>query len=754
MTNWSLETKIQVGFAVSLGILGIVAVLSLHSIVKQVKATREVAKTRELLGNLSDTMMALIDAETGQRGFIITGEEKFLDSYRSGMSSFDDHLRRVKVLTRYNPTYAQRIAALESLINSRLSLLNKSLGIRKLQGFEAARETIRAGHGKEEMDKIRRIIAEMEKEQIAVLTQQIQAREEGTRFAIWINAIFVLLTVAVLVTSFHLIRRDVAARKKAQNTLDRFFSLSLDMLCIAGFDGYFKRLNPAWERTLGFSVHELLSKPWLDFIHPDDQQSTIAEALNLRGGLETLSFENRYLCKDGSYRVLLWSASPSLHEGLIYAAARDITYRKQAEEEIRELNAALGRQVVKREGQLEIAKQDLQLEITERKSVEAQLLQSQKMEAIGRLAGGIAHDFNNLLTIITGFSDLLLEIPGSDATTREYATEIRKAGERAALLTRQLLAFSRRQVLQPEVLDLNAVVSEVDSMLRRLIGEDIDLKTLLRPDLGRVRVDPGQVHQIFMNLAVNARDAMPRGGKLTIETANVELDSAYARSHAEVKPGPYVMLAMSDTGTGMDAETQSRIFEPFFTTKEKGKGTGLGLATVYGIVKQSGGNIWVYSEPGHGTTFKIYLPQVDETEPTAAPPVTSEKPPAASETILLVEDEAGVRALARRVLESRGYTVLEAGRGEEALQVSETHTGPIHLLLTDVIMPGMSGRALADRLAPMHPGMKVLFMSGYTDNAVVHHGVLESGIAFVQKPFTPEALLRKVREILGLNEAG
>jgi nitrogen-specific signal transduction histidine kinase/CheY-like chemotaxis protein len=393
-------------------------------------------------------------------------------------------------------------------------------------------------------------------------------------------------------------------------------------------------------------------------------------------------------------------------------------------------------------------------DVSERQKLEERFRQSQKMEAVGRLAGGIAHDFNNLLTVITGFSDLLLGKPGSDATRREYAGEIRKAGERAALLTRQLLAFSRQQILLPEILDLNAVVGEVDSMLRRLIGEDIDLKTPLAPNLGRVKADPGQIQQILMNLAVNARDAMPQGGKLTIETANVELDSAYARTHAEVKPGSYVMLAVSDTGTGMVAEIQARIFEPFFTTKEKGKGTGLGLATVYGIVKQSGGNIWVYSEPGRGTSFKIYLPQVGEATAAAAPPIPSEARTGASETILLVEDDRGVRALARRVLELHGFRVLEADRGEDALQISERHEGPIHLLLTDVIMPGMSGRALADRLGTGHPETRVLFMSGYTDEAIVHHGVLESGIAFLQKPFTPDSLARKVRETLGVKNPG
>jgi len=387
-------------------------------------------------------------------------------------------------------------------------------------------------------------------------------------------------------------------------------------------------------------------------------------------------------------------------------------------------------------------------DITQRKSLEAQLLQAQKMEAVGRLAGGVAHDFNNLLTAILGSADLLLEGLGPDHSEREEAEEIRKAALRAADLTRQLLAFSRQQVLAPQVLDLNEVVANMDKMLRRVIGEDIDLRTAPGRDLRAVRADRGQLEQVVMNLAVNARDAMPAGGKLTIETANMELDEAYAREHPVVKPGSYVMLAVSDTGVGMSAETRARIFEPFFTTKPKGKGTGLGLATVYGIVKQSGGYIWAYSEPGRGTSFKIYLPRVEDAAvPARSTPATTPSL-RGSETILLVEDQEEVRRLVRRVLEARGYTVLVAASGAEALQVAATHAGPIQLLVTDVIMPAMSGREVGLLVAAARPEAKVLYLSGYADESIVHHGVLEPGIAFLQKPFTAEGLARKVREVL------
>ena len=387
-------------------------------------------------------------------------------------------------------------------------------------------------------------------------------------------------------------------------------------------------------------------------------------------------------------------------------------------------------------------------DMTQRRQLEEQLRQAQKMQAVGRLAGGIAHDFNNLLTIISGYSELLLERLEADNPMRGQAEQIKKAGDRAAALTRQLLAFSRQQVLVPQVLDLNHVVANTLSMLRRLIGEDVELVAVEGPGLGRVRADPGQLEQVIMNLAVNARDAMPRGGKLTLETANAELDETYARSHFPIQPGPYVMLAVSDTGCGMDAETQAHIFEPFFTTKEKGKGTGLGLAMVYGIIKQSGGYIWCYSEVGQGTTFKIYLPRVAEVEEMKGKVGVWVAPERCTETVLVVEDEPEVRQLARRILAAQGYQVLEARHGEDALLVCEQHPGPIHLLLTDVVMPEMGGPELAERLAPFRREMKVLYMSGYTDDAVVHHGVLTSGAAYLQKPFTPEALARKVWEVL------
>ncbi len=386
-------------------------------------------------------------------------------------------------------------------------------------------------------------------------------------------------------------------------------------------------------------------------------------------------------------------------------------------------------------------------DVTDQRRLQQQVLQSQKMEAVGRLAGGVAHDFNNLLTVITSYSDLLLEDLAPGDAKRDDLEQVRKAADGAAALTRQLLAFSRQQVVEPRVVSLNTVVEGLQKILRRVIGEDIEVTIALAPDLESVRADVGQLEQVLMNLVVNARDAMPTGGRLTVETANVEHDPEYARDREAAAVRRFAMLAVTDTGCGMDEATKARIFEPFFTTKETGKGTGLGLATVYGIVKQAGGFIWVYSEPGQGTSFKIYLPAVDATaERTTAAATTPA--PRGTETVLLVEDAAAVRAVTKQILERQGYAVLEAPDGEAGLRLAQRHRGVIHLLLTDVVMPRVGGRELAEQLARLRPDVKVLYASGYTDDSVVRHGILESGTAYLQKPFSPESLARKVRDVL------
>ncbi len=396
----------------------------------------------------------------------------------------------------------------------------------------------------------------------------------------------------------------------------------------------------------------------------------------------------------------------------------------------------------------------LSLDITHQKNTaaslartEEQLRHAQKMEAVGRLAAGVAHDFNNILSVVLSYTSMLIDELHEDNPMHADLEEIKKAGERAAGLTRQLLTFSRQQLLKPQVLDLNVLITRTEKMLRRMAGEGVAVKVVLGDALGKVKADPGHLEQVLMNLVVNACDAMPGGGKLTIETQNINLDEAYSSEHFGSAPGACVMLAISDTGIGMDKEIQQRIFEPFFTTKEKGKGTGLGLSTVFGIVRQSGGNIWVYSEPGRGSTFKIYLPRTGETEIPESPP-TPTRSFRGTETVLLVEDEEQLRVVVRGILRRNGYHLIEARDGEEALRMSENHQEKIHLLLTDVVMPHMNGPELAERLLPTRPDMRVLYVSGYTEDAIVHHRVVSPGVALLQKPITPEALLRRVRVAL------
>jgi len=522
-------------------------------------------------------------------------------------------------------------------------------------------------------------------------------------------------------------------QKQAEEQMAKSHSLLLNLARLVPGVIYQYRLWPDGRSAFPFSspgmngIYEVTPEevrqdatPVFGRLHPDDLDR-VSEAIQ-----ESARTLEEFYCE---YRVILprqglrwrWCQAHPQRTGdggtLWHGIISDVTERKQAEKK--------------------------------REQLEAQLLQSQKMEGIGRLAGGVAHDFNNCLNVIQGFTQICIgRLPKGDPLADELG-EVSKASERAAALTRQLLAFSRKQVLQPETLDLNQVIAEMDRMLRRTIGEDIELVQLLTPDLGLVKADPGQLGQVIMNLVLNARDAMPEGGKLTIETANTGLDAEYSSHGGAVNPGAYVMLAVTDAGVGMDAATLARLFEPFFTTKGLGKGSGLGLSTAYGIVKQSGGSISVTSEVGRGTTVKVYLPrELSATKATAALPRPLPRRATGSETILVVEDEESLRRLVRRLLESAGYTVLTAANGEDALLTCERHTGKIDLLLTDVVMPRMNGRVLAERLAKTRPGLKILYMSGYTDNAIIQHGVLDVATQFLSKPFSEVDLTRKVRAVL------
>jgi PAS domain S-box-containing protein len=469
----------------------------------------------------------------------------------------------------------------------------------------------------------------------------------------------------------------------------------------------------AAQRILGYEPEEILGHPFTEFMVPERAQQDVETFARTKEGEANFHYESELVRKDGTPVQIRCNAIAVRDEhGKVVGVTGTAT------------------------------------DITEHKRLEEQFRQAQKMQAIGRLAGGVAHDFNNLLTVITGYSELLLqEVQFTDAS-RDLIREIIRAADRAAALTRQLLAFSRKQILLPLVLDLNKVVTNLERMLRRLIGEDVDLQTVLEPALCQVKADPTQIEQVILNLAVNARDAMPDGGRLTIESANVQLAEAFTRARREVQPGAYVLLRVSDTGQGMDQETKAHLFEPFFTTKELGKGTGLGLATVYGIVKQSGGHIYVQSEPGQGAVFSIYLPAAGAPLPARQAAADADHLPHGAEVVLLVEDGDEVRRLARQVLEAHGYRVLEAGHGDEALDVCARHPGRIHLLVTDMMMPKMSGRELAERLAPLHPGLRVVYLSGYTEHSGHHPAPLEGDRALLPRPFTPRALARKVREVL------
>ncbi len=529
--------------------------------------------------------------------------------------------------------------------------------------------------------------------------------------------------------------RDVTEQKRSEASLqesERRFRLlaesSLDVVWSMGFDGRFTYVSPSVERLRGYTPEEVMDHSLEDVLLPkglkrfhEEMAPVLADLAAGRAPYRSGVFELEQPCKDGS---TVWTE-------VVASVMRDETGR------------AVGLQGVSR-NITERKQADL-----ERQRLQGQLLQSQKMESIGRLAGGVAHDFNNLLSVILSHVGFAIDDLPEDHPVRADLVEVRRAGERAAALTRQLLAFSRKQVLQPVPLSLNQVAAGVEKMLRRILGEDIELVQVLAPDLGLTLADPGQIEQVLLNLVVNARDAMAEGGRLTIETSNVELDRKHAAGHATVEPGSYVQLAVTDGGCGMDEETRARIFEPFFTTKEQSKGTGLGLSTVYGIVSQSGGTISVSSEPGKGTRFEIYLPRAPST--ARVPAIGTSTPPArttGTETILLVEDEEALRRVAVRALGAAGYTVLTAADGEEALAAAARHEGDIHLLLTDVIMPRMGGGVLARELAKTRPSLAVVYMSGYTDDAIAHLGTLEEGVGFLAKPFTSDELRRKVRGAL------
>jgi PAS domain S-box-containing protein len=587
-------------------------------------------------------------------------------------------------------------------------------------GFDGAKNIVgqpwRIVHAFQEMDRlepeIRRSLAQARRWSASILLR----RPDGSKLP-------VDLTITAMADGgTACVCRDLSLRHQAEKAREeaetKYRMLvehvnAITYIAEIGINGQWFYVSPQVESILGYTSDEWLaiSHNWASLIHADDVASVMAAEEASKNGLP-FQAEFRIKRKDG----------------------REVWLNDTA--------------VVVQGSDAHPVMEGIMVDITDRKHLETQLQQSRKMEAVGRLAGGIAHDFNNLLTIITGYTDLALSRPAIPLELRADIERIENAAARAAALVRQLLAFSRKQVLQPKTLDLNSIVINLDKLLRRLMDDNIEMTTAVSENVGKVKADPAQIEQVLMNLVVNARDAMPQGGRIVIETSNIDLDSAYADGHASVKPGRYVMLAVSDTGMGMDRDTVAHIFEPFYTTKESGRGTGLGLSTVYGIVKQSGGYIWVYSELGNGSTFKVYLPRIEDSVDEVAPLPVSLDSQRGSETILLVEDEEAVRDLIQTVLNDQGYNVIPSRDTQHALQIAETFAHEIHLLLTDVVMPGMSGRELAAHITARRRGIRVLFMSGYTDNVITSGGVLEKGITFLQKPFSPGQLTQKVRDVL------
>jgi PAS domain S-box-containing protein len=579
-------------------------------------------------------------------------------------------------------------------------------------------DPLRAEEGKRALGAVRQLLDEMKVAEGEQLRQRSAASRASARQAVLTVVLVSALALLLLALAHHLLRRERAERERAATASRRLASIiesSDDAIFSAALDGTVLTWNAAAERLYGPRADEARGQT-VFFLLPPERRDELARLLERVGSGEHVApFETTHVRRDGRPIDVLLAVSA------LRSPAETVT----------------GASFIARD-------------VSERKRLEAQLRQAQKMEAVGRLAGGIAHDFNNLLTAILGYSDLALL--GLAPSSREHAHigEVHKAAERAASLTRQLLTFSRKQAVALRPVDPHAVLADLGPMLHRVLGEDVELEFRLQPDAGLVLADPGQLEQLVLNLAVNARDAMPRGGTLTLETSAVTVAADDPTLLEGSSPGPYVQLLVRDTGVGMTDEVKAHLFEPFFTTKEEGKGTGLGLAMVFATVKQGRGHLQVVSEPGRGATFLIRLPRVERL-PESPPPVAAVRavaPSRGSETILLVEDEERVRALLRAVLQQQGYTLLEAGRGNEALALGEQQSGPIHLLVTDVVMPGMSGHEVAGRLADRHPELKVLYLSGHADDVIGRHGVEQAEAAFLQKPFSPEALLRKVREVL------
>jgi PAS domain S-box-containing protein len=714
VTERERPARRPLGLWIGLASLVAVAVLTVVSNLQLVREVQRADHTHRLIAELSVVSETFDDVlEQPPRPNAVASLRRALDSVRAELA-LD--------LNADDATQRDRLARIESALTAG----DRPLVISELETMKANAD--------------RALLSQQ-----ADVAQQARAERIAQIIATLISLVILWLAFSRTAREGRLRRAAEAEARQSEESLTAMLHSIGDGVISTDVSGNVTRMNRVAEELTGWTGSDAVGRPFTEVFQIIDA-TTRKPASNpielvLRDGRMVGLDDNATLISRSNVETpLADSAAPIFDAGnkLVGAVVvfRDASVERRFTDRLRELNEDLERRVVERTAALQ--------------KTEEQLRQSQKLEAIGRLAGGIAHDFNNLLSVIISLSDLMI----ADAEAEKLPSpvvndldEIRKAGFRAAELTRQLLAFSRQQVLEPKVVDMNDIVAGMEKLLRRVIGADITLRTVRATDRSLVKVDPGQMEQVIMNLVVNARDAMPRGGQVTLEVSRAELDAAFAKDHPGIVPGPYLQLAVSDTGVGMSKEVQAQIFEPFFTTKEKGKGTGLGLSMVVGIVQQSGGTVWVYSEPGKGTTFKIYLPITEQTEPTVsqAPPAPR---PGGSETILLVEDEPQVRTIARGILTRAGYTVLDAENGVAALKLVGGINTPIDLVLTDLVMPEMNGRELVEKLTKIRPSIKVLFMSGYTDDMVVHHGVIDQGIPFLQKPLMPDSLTKKVREAL------
>jgi PAS domain S-box-containing protein len=714
------KNKMLAGFfSLALAVLAGIGIFSYLHILDLVQFNNLMAKSRQVIKKLDALQNSLVDMQAVQARYIITGEKRFLMAYGQDPDKISLLLKDIKGLTTGQPQIQALLAALEPLITQQLALLHKRTALMESGDQEAAVQSLKSGVGVKNITYIQSSIAAIHRVEDRILAHQKVLSHADTDRIFYAVTVGSLLSFGILIAVFYFLRREIALRRAteerlrlSEQRLQTFLEHSPAISFIKDEFGRYLYANGIFKQTVLQKPMELVGLTDFD-LWPNEMAKNFQDE-------DLLVFSEQ---KPIEKSVSLADPDGNLHDFIFYKFP---------------IPNHFGTRIMG----------GVAVEITERNRLVNQLHQAQKLEAIGKLAAGVAHDFNNLLTIIIGCGEMMLKELCQDNQLRLYAQEIAKAAESAAALTQQLLTFSRKQIVQPKPLNLNDVVTALKGMLQTLLTEEIHLNMFLDPDLGMVRADPSQIEQIIMNLASNARDAMPQGGQLTIKTTNVRLDEAYAQRHPKVTPGPHVLMMIADTGEGMDPETLEHIFEPFFTTKDVGKGTGLGLASVYGIVRQNGGHIQVYSEPDLGTNFEIYLPQLNVVSEPLGLEAAPIELPRGQETILVVDDDENLCALIRRALQTWGYTVLEARNGRQALSVNAQYPGKIHLLLVDVILPHMKGPDLAAQFRYSNPDLKVLYMSGYADEALIHQGVVDSGVDFIQKPFKVVSLIKKVREVL------